>query len=269
VQKAGHGELVTTPEGRTFLVHLGSRVARDGDERMSLFGRETFVQPVDFDREGWPRLHGGGTLPLVGPSVVPPREESAWGTRMPQWPWSTLRRPAAEAWADAASRPGWLVLRGGDGLESLFEQSLVARRVREAGLRFSVEVEAAPRGPDQLAGIHVFYDTETWAMLAVTADYAGMRELVLVERNLGSPERELARIPAPDRPLTLELRIADGIVRFSCGTTPVGGGIPFSRYSDDHGDGLRFTGPMVGVTAIDAEAGVWSAAFGPPKYVES
>ncbi|CBF84316.1 hypothetical protein AN2633.2 [Aspergillus nidulans FGSC A4] len=44
IQRAGHGDLVQTPEERTYLAHLMGRPV--GQKRMCVLGRETSIQEV-------------------------------------------------------------------------------------------------------------------------------------------------------------------------------------------------------------------------------
>ena len=60
LQKAGHGELVQTPAGDWMLAHLASRPTLHLGERYSTLGRETSLQKVVFDPDGWLRLAHGG-----------------------------------------------------------------------------------------------------------------------------------------------------------------------------------------------------------------
>lgn len=56
LQKAGHGELVTTPTGEWYLVHLASRPVGTGEQRRCILGRETCLQQVRWSDDGWLRL---------------------------------------------------------------------------------------------------------------------------------------------------------------------------------------------------------------------
>jgi xylan 1,4-beta-xylosidase len=56
LQKAGHGELVETPVGEWYLVHLASRPLQVGDQRRCVLGRETCLQQVRWSADGWLRL---------------------------------------------------------------------------------------------------------------------------------------------------------------------------------------------------------------------
>ena len=132
LQKAGHGELVQTPEGEWILAHLASRplktdagknlaspdktasaAAHAGDR--CVLGRETCLQRVEW-RDGWLRLAGGGTKPQVAfgaPSTcsapfdsvdvqaelvlgAPPRDDFDSPTLDLRW--SSLRVPVDESW---------------------------------------------------------------------------------------------------------------------------------------------------------------------------
>ncbi|MEW2408931.1 family 43 glycosylhydrolase [Streptomyces griseoviridis] len=69
LQKAGHGELVRTAGGDWVLSHLASRpVATPSGPRCTL-GRETAVQAVVWDEDGWPRLRQGGHHPDVNVDI--------------------------------------------------------------------------------------------------------------------------------------------------------------------------------------------------------
>jgi xylan 1,4-beta-xylosidase len=59
LQKAGHGELVQTPAGEWYLAHLCSRPVYPS--RRCILGRETALQRVVWNKEGWMRLEAGGT----------------------------------------------------------------------------------------------------------------------------------------------------------------------------------------------------------------
>lgn len=65
LQKAGHGELVETPDGQWLLSHLTARPLHTAQGRRCTLGRETAIQTVTWDAEGWPRLAQGGWHPAV------------------------------------------------------------------------------------------------------------------------------------------------------------------------------------------------------------
>ncbi|MET7324595.1 family 43 glycosylhydrolase [Streptomyces sp. NPDC005549] len=72
LQKAGHGELVQTPDGQWVLGHLAARPLATPHGPRCTLGRETAVQRVTWDEAGWPRLRQGGTHPAVEVEAPPP-----------------------------------------------------------------------------------------------------------------------------------------------------------------------------------------------------
>ncbi|WBO63066.1 family 43 glycosylhydrolase [Streptomyces camelliae] len=65
LQKAGHAELVRTPDDEWHLSHLTSRpLATPVGPRCPL-GRETAIQAVTWDEAGWPRLRHGDCRPAL------------------------------------------------------------------------------------------------------------------------------------------------------------------------------------------------------------
>ena len=69
LQKAGHASLVDTPSGELYLAHLCGRPR--GPHRRCTLGRETALQRVRFDADGWLTLDNNGHTrsPLFRPAV--------------------------------------------------------------------------------------------------------------------------------------------------------------------------------------------------------
>lgn len=265
LQKAGHGELVETPAGEWYLAHLASRPVTP--ERRCVLGRETCLQKVEWSPDAWLRLAGGGhhakvewpapkgLAPCPWPAV-PERDDFESAHLRPQW--STLRVPADASWLSLAERPGWLRLRGRDSQHSLFDQSLVARRVQH--FRFTAEtcLEFAPAHFTQSAGLVCYYDTRTHFYLRVTHDEARGRVLGVVLSDDGQYDELAASevtIAGWER-VYLRAMVDFQRLQFSAsrdGQTwqPCGPVLDASKLSDDYGAGLHFTGAMVGLCAQD------------------
>ncbi|WP_411345877.1 glycoside hydrolase family 43 protein [Paenibacillus sp. WLX1005] len=62
LQCAGHGSLVETPAGEWYMAHLCTRPL---DGQYAILGRETAIQQVYWDEQGWLRLSSGGKLPQL------------------------------------------------------------------------------------------------------------------------------------------------------------------------------------------------------------
>ncbi|MET8975100.1 family 43 glycosylhydrolase [Streptomyces sp. NPDC004539] len=302
LQKAGHAELVETAGGEWFLSHLVGRPVHTPQGPRCTLGRETAVQAVEWDEEGWPRLRGGGwhparevTVPTAGTSgraaegvpTAGPLSETFphTGDQPPDpappslgWPWSTLREPPSPSWADTASRPGWIRLRGRQGPESRWSQSLLAQRLTEHHAVAQVTVEAHPTTFTQAAGLILRYDAEAYLSLDLTwREPPGERQrgqqwrgggrtvLSLIDRD-ETGTREVAVVDVDTRgPLTLGVSVEGAEARFwhlsEDGYTPVGPPLDMGRLSDDHGGRLRFTGTLAGIHARDLVDASFTADF--------
>ncbi|MDQ1066804.1 family 43 glycosylhydrolase [Streptomyces canus] len=107
LQKAGHGELVQLPDGSWVLSHLTARPLNTPDGPRCPLGRETAIQAVTWDADGWPRLRHGGPHPstevdvsthprLEGGAAAPahPGPEAQPGTPTHPGPQAQLGAPA-------------------------------------------------------------------------------------------------------------------------------------------------------------------------------
>ncbi|KUO03102.1 glycoside hydrolase family 43 protein [Streptomyces caeruleatus] len=286
LQKAGHAELVETPEGEWVMSHLAARPLRTPDGPRCPLGRETAIQAVTWDEDGWPRLRHGGWHPAVEVEVsTPPVEAEAEpgpGGAEPGaelgWPWSTLRGRVDPSWADAGVRPGWIRLRGRHGPESRWAHSLLAQRITEHRAEAEVTVQARPRTFTQAAGLVLRYNAEAYLSLDLTwAEPAGEGQrgqqwrgggrtvLRLVEREeFGTQQMAVMEVDA-GTPLTLGVTVEDGLAQFwyvrEGARALVGPPLDFTKLSDDYGSKLRFTGAMAGIHAVDLVDASFTADF--------
>ncbi|MEE1830860.1 family 43 glycosylhydrolase [Streptomyces sp. SP17KL33] len=254
LQKAGHAELVQTPTGEWFLSHLTARPLHTEHGIRCPLGRETAIQAVTWDTEGWPRLRqggwhpevevevpaaGGGAAPAAGGGAAPAGGETAAPASapavavaavpggVPGWPWSTLRAEADVSWVDTAARPGWIRLRGRHGPESLWDQSLLAQRITEHRAEVEVTVEAQPRTFGEAAGLTLRYNTVSYLSLDLTwAEPEGEPQrgqqwrgegrtvLSLLERDEDGARQVAVVEVEPGRPITLGASIDDAEARF-------------------------------------------------------
>ncbi|MEU4245340.1 glycoside hydrolase family 43 protein [Actinoplanes sp. NPDC026619] len=257
IQKAGHGQLITTPAGENFLVHLGSRPVMGRNGLRCPLGRETFLQRVHWDADGWPRLTGGGHHPFAEVPGIDVPEAEAWPAERPfQGPeWVSLRVPAEPTWADLTSRPGWLRLRGRESLDSLFHQSLLARRLPSLDCSVEVTVDADPQHFTELAGLVLYYNTTGYHYLAITHDERLGRVAGVVSKTPGNTlERGRGAVgpgPVRMRAEIRRLRLVFSIDDAGQGWERVGPELDLDALSDEIGPPLRFTGTMVGVCAQD------------------
>jgi xylan 1,4-beta-xylosidase len=274
-QKAGHGELVETQSGEWYLAHLLSRPVMPS--RRCVLGRETAIQKVRWSDDGWLRLEGGGTLPrreVPAPVGLPAHpwpaepERDDFDAKALSLHWQSLRVPVEESWLTLKERPGWLRLRGRESLHSLFEQSLVAKRLRSLRCAAETCLEFEPENFMQMAGLVCWYDTRTHYYLRVTHDEARGKVLGVVLTDDGVYD-ELAddQVEVNDWPrVHLRAGIDGGRLEFLASPDGrwwrnVGPLLDASKLSDDYGQGLHFTGAFVGLCAQDLSGAKKAADF--------
>lgn len=176
LQRAGHADLVETPNGETYLVHLCGRPIRNRG-RCTL-GRETAIQPMVWSEDGWLRTVDGAGIPyteVAAPAidghvfVTPTEREDFDSSNLPldfQW----LRSPWPEELFSLTERPGYLRLYGRETIGSLFRQSLVARRQQAHCFSAATVLEFEPDRFQQMAGLACYYNGSKFHYLYVSHD---------------------------------------------------------------------------------------------------
>jgi xylan 1,4-beta-xylosidase len=264
LQQSGHGELVQTQAGAWYLAHLCTRPV--GEHRRNILGRETALQKVVW-QGGWLRLESGGTRPQVEVPApreleshqwppVPARDEFDEETLSPQW--STLRVPLDESWASLKARTGWLRLRGRESMHSLFEQSLVVKRLQSTRACIETCLQFAPTHFTQMAGLIGYFDTRNHIYLRVTHYEEKGKVLGLTRTDDGAyQEFTDSEIEVGDWPLIFLRAEIDG-EELKLSASPdgenwqgIGPMLDMTHLSDSYGGALQFTGTMVGICAQD------------------
>lgn len=187
VQAVGHADLVSTPDGAWFLVHLGIRP--QGYHPAHVLGRETFLTPVVWDADGWPVAGRGGRTPLEWESDLLP-EPAAPGGAGRRWiglprafgeaGWVTLRAPVAENYR---FEDGAVLLRAGpNGLDHMDGVTWLGRRQTDHHLiaNVSLDFQDADRGDE--AGLAVWQNYRYHASIGVCGTPEGRR--IVVRRHI-------------------------------------------------------------------------------------
>ncbi|WP_328836482.1 hypothetical protein [Streptomyces europaeiscabiei] len=209
-------------------------------------------------------------------AVTAPEAASRGGTLA--WPWSSPRAEPDASWADTTSRLGWIRLRGRQGPESLWDQSLLAQRITEHRAEVRVTVEARPRTFGEAAGLTLRYNTASYISLDLTwaepegeqqrgqqGQGAGRTVLSLLERDEDGARQMAVVEVEPEQPITLGASIDGADARFwylrDSLRTPIGPPLDFTHLSDDHGPRLRFTGTLAGIHVQDLVMTEFTADF--------
>jgi len=283
LQRAGHGQIVETPDGQVYHTHLCSRPLKG--LRRSPLGRETAVQKCIWRDDDWLYLAEGGQAPAVEvPSPFPVRSEPQPRLRryafspegLPldfQW----LRTPHADRIFSLSARRGWLRLIARESIGSWFEQSLVARRQEHFAYRAETELESYPSTFQQAAGLVAYYNRYKFHCLAITWRETLGRALTILSCEGDYPEGRLtfplaAPIPlGADQAVRLAVSVDHAKLQFAYAQggvwRDVGPVLDASILSDEAGAGEHrsFTGAFVGMVAFDTSGGGFGADF---RYFE-
>jgi xylan 1,4-beta-xylosidase len=176
LQRAGHGDLVDTKDGETYLVFLCGRPLRQRG-RCTL-GRETAIQKMKWGADGWLRTADGTGVPSVEvpapnlpahPFPPTPARADFDSPKLPlefQW----LRTPWPDEIFSLTARPGHLRLFGRETMGSPFRQSIVARRQQAHHFTAVTSVEFEPEHYQQLAGLMLYYNAAKYHYFYISTD---------------------------------------------------------------------------------------------------
>ena len=213
LQRAGHADLVETPGGDPYMVHLCGRPLRNRG-RCTL-GRETAIQKMTWAADDWLRTTDGAGLPyseVTAPDLPehpfpaqPQRDDFDAPELALDFQW--LRSPWPGSLFSLTERPGCLRLYGRESVGSLFEQALVARRQQAHCCNASTRVEFEPDGFQQIAGLIYYYNSSKFHYLAVSHDETAGKHIRVMSRlpDQAQPDAFTQPIPIP-RGVPVELR---------------------------------------------------------------
>ncbi|MGM9887019.1 MAG: family 43 glycosylhydrolase, partial [Lactococcus sp.] len=199
IQKQGHGGLVSTTAGEWYYASLCARPWNHEGESAydprgwSTLGRETSIQKVDWDDEGWPRIVGGhgGTTFVEGPkdaiATVVPENHSQFDdftSEKLDMNWNTLRVPFTDDMGTTGD--GKLTLIGRGSLANTHELSLIARRWQAFYFDAQVKVKFNPFSYQQMAGLTNYYNDKHWSFVFITWNEINGAVIEVGENNRGN-----------------------------------------------------------------------------------
>ena len=271
LQRAGHGDLVDTPDGaRTYLVHLSGRPTTQ--KRRCVLGRETAIQEAYWGDDDWLYVKDG-PVPSLHVDVPGTRNDSAYWAEQRydllggngrkddaqrglhkdfQW----LRTPDTDRIFRLEGDK--LVLIGRESIGSWFEQALVARRQTHFSYDAETVIDFSPEDERQFAGLTAYYSRYNFFYLAVsgtsdedenaTSGSSGGRELLLMSSETSWPDGNL-RFPFPD-----PVRIPrEGKVRLALSIR--GDKLQFYYGLNDGAGELQEIGPVYDASVVSDECG--------------
>jgi xylan 1,4-beta-xylosidase len=281
LQRAGHGDWVDTPDGKTYIVHLTGRPTTQ--KRRCVLGRETAIQEAEWRDDDWLWLKNGSNVPELQVEVPGTFDEAKYWSEQRygfeagkplhkdfQW----LRTPETERIFSLTAKPGALRLYGRESVGSWFEQALVARRQTHFSYDAETVVDFSPVDERQFAGLNAYYSRYNFHYLTVTAHSDGKRELLIMSSMASHPDGKLTypaepvSIPNAGK-VKLALTIRGEKLQFfyaleGQALQPVGPVLDASLLSDEcggHAEHGSFTGAFVGVAASDLNGTTRAADF--------
>ncbi len=274
IQKAGHSSLIDTPNGEWYIMHLGARpLPATGD---CILGRETFVQKLIRDSDGWFHLANGTLFPDV--EVEPPVPLEAKEEKK-EYLYSfdktisddffTLRQPLNKE--NIRIKNGKLEMRGRRSLFSLFEQSLIARKVTNFYFHADTLIEYTSGHCKKGAGLVALYDQENFYYLERTY-LEGIGECLHIFCNNNGVYSEVAESPVKSGKMYLRMRWEANKIRCfysydNIHYEAIGPVLDGTILSDEHCRYGRFTGAMIGLCVQDLTGSLHSATFDYFNYI--
>ncbi len=298
LQRSGHGDVVETPDGDTYVVHLCGRPLA-GEERRCPLGRETAIQRAYWNEDGWLRLSSEDGLPAAT-TLRPALDLKPWpkadsrthfdASELPidfQW----LRTPEKDKLFSLKASPGNLRLIGRESLGSRYYQSLVARRQQAFSFRAETKVTFSPKSFLHKAGLVSYYNAYKYHYLFITLSDRGNRQLAVMscegdalqERNypLSDPKlsehvNEESSVEIPNEgAVYLRADVSDHLLQFSWSMNgadwnEIPAVLDQSLISDQAGGGAgrSFTGAFIGMACQDLAGTENYADFSYFDYIE-
>ncbi|KAF1952661.1 glycoside hydrolase family 43 protein [Byssothecium circinans] len=193
LQRAGHGDIVDTPDGKTYLVHLTGRPTTQF--RRCVLGRETAIQEAYWDKDDWLYIKNGPVPSLYVDLPAARDDTNYWAEQRYTFNSSTglhkdfqwLRTPEPDR-IFKITEQSKLQLTGREGIGSWFEQALIARRQTHFSYDAETVIDFNPIDERQFAGLVAYYCRYNFFYLTVTAHADGKRELLIFSSEASWPE---------------------------------------------------------------------------------
>jgi xylan 1,4-beta-xylosidase len=205
VTSTGHADLVVGPDGNWWSVFLG---CRPFDGRFYATGRETFLLPVTWTADGWPRiLPHGERVPYVAPSPMGAgvdeagapltgnftwRDDFTGDTLSPFW--LMLRSPKERWWNLGSPTRHLRLVPRSDGLAGDGNPSFLGRRLQHSHFDASTALEP-PTSDGVSAGLAAFQSETHNYYLGVRRSKGALQ--VFLEQSDGKGAHDLASVGIP------------------------------------------------------------------------
>ncbi|WP_409021762.1 glycoside hydrolase family 43 protein [Dellaglioa sp. P0083] len=276
LQKQGHGALVQTLSDEWYYASLVSRPWNRKNESAhdprgwSTLGRETSIQKVEWDENGWPRVVGGhgGQVEVEAPidaiETKAPKNHSQhdeFNSDQLDINWNTLRVPFTSKMGSYGQ--GKLDLVGQGSLANPFEVSMIARRWQAFNFDAETQIHFDPYNYQQMAGLTNFYNDKHWSWIFVTWNEKNGRVIEVAENNRGEYtsylKNDAIKIPDDVENVWFKTKVRKETYTYEysfdgINWTTIDVELDAAVLSDDYvlqTSGGFFTGAFVGLAAVD------------------
>jgi alpha-N-arabinofuranosidase len=210
-QAIGHADLVQIQDGSWWAVCLGIR-PRGG--KYQHLGRETYLAPITWDKDGWPRCGKDGIVLENFPS--PNSKKHVW-EREPvrdnfdasglNLNWTFIRNPHEEDWS-LSERPGYLSLKGSKvNFKEKDSPAFIGRRQTAFNMVASTKINFIPISDNEEAGLVIRADDKNHYDLLITQNTG--KRVVMLRQYLQNAVANISYKPIPDGDIILSITATD------------------------------------------------------------
>ena len=264
IQKSGHASYVDTPDGETWLVHLGSRPFVP--ELRCTLGRETYIQKMTWTEDGWLRMADGSNLAkeFVEPSALPevpvaqiPVHDDFDSAELALHYYAPRIDP--KSFVDLTSRPGWARLRGQESGCSLNKVSLLARKLTSVRATATTKLDFTPLSYQHTAGLILYYDNMNFLYLykyfSETLGHSAIAVMAL-ENGTKTELHDTRTYVEDGKDIWMRVKIEGRKSQFQWSLVgenyqDIGPAFDTTKLSDEYSEFGEFTGTFVGITCGD------------------
>lgn len=173
IQGTGHSDIIEAHDGSWWMVFLAFRPVHGTFHHL---GRETFIMPLKWNKEGWPYINENDTASIsVKTKTLPLKEfpaesirENFDGSKLP-FVWNYIRNPREESYS-LTERKGFLSLKGTElSLNDMANPTFVGRRQQHFDFQATTSFEFKASDGEE-AGITVMMDEKSHYDLFLTSE---------------------------------------------------------------------------------------------------
>jgi alpha-N-arabinofuranosidase len=206
VQNTGHGDLIQDGEGKWWMIHLAVRNLNKHHH----LGRETFLAPVDFDKDGWPIVNRDGVAQIEMFAISPGKQEhdSSYKkyrfreTKGPEW--NYIRNPDKDNynWDTKAETLG--LYPSEYSLEDIKSPTFLGIRQKDFNIEVSTMLRFDPQENGEEAGITAFATPEHFYSVGLKRENG--QNYVVASMKIGQIKHHSSKMPFKSENIFLKIR---------------------------------------------------------------